>query len=64
MSRKLRTSVVGHPSAILFLLISSEGVFQQPQAIGLTTEVNESNGDVTTTICDATDGDRGWLQKL
>jgi hypothetical protein len=33
MSRKLRKSFVGHRSAILFLGISSEGVFQQPQAI-------------------------------
>jgi hypothetical protein len=35
MSRKLRTSFVGYPSAILFLLISREGVFQQPQATTL-----------------------------
>ena len=35
MSRKLRTSFVGNPSAILFLLISREGVFQHPQAIAL-----------------------------
>jgi hypothetical protein len=29
MSRKLRKLFVGHPSAILFLRISREGVFQQ-----------------------------------
>jgi hypothetical protein len=28
---KLRKSFVGHPSAILFLRISREGVFQQPR---------------------------------
>ena len=33
MSRKLRESFVGHPSAILFLQISSEGVFQQPRDV-------------------------------
>jgi hypothetical protein len=32
---KLRKSFVGHPDAILFLRISPEGVFQQPQAITL-----------------------------
>jgi len=31
MSRKLRESFVGHPDAILFLRISRERVFQQPQ---------------------------------
>jgi hypothetical protein len=31
MPRKLRTSFVGHPSAILFLLISRVGLFQHPQ---------------------------------
>jgi hypothetical protein len=30
---KLRKSFVGHPDAILFLLISREGVFQQPRLI-------------------------------
>jgi|ERR1039457_1090053 hypothetical protein len=34
---KLRKSFVGHPDAILFLQISREGVFQQPQAITLKT---------------------------
>jgi hypothetical protein len=33
--RKWRSSFVGHPSAILFLQISREGVFQQPQSISL-----------------------------
>jgi hypothetical protein len=33
MSRKLRKLFVGHPSAILFLRISREGVFQQPRLI-------------------------------
>src|SRR6266851_3907685 len=33
MSRKLRKSFVGHPSAISFLRISRGGVFQQPQAL-------------------------------
>jgi hypothetical protein len=32
---KRRTSFVGHHDAILFLRISREGVFQQPQAITL-----------------------------
>jgi hypothetical protein len=32
MSRKLEKSFVGHPSAILFLRISGEGVFQQQGA--------------------------------
>ena len=32
ISRKLKKSFVGDPSAILFLRISREGVFQQPQA--------------------------------
>jgi hypothetical protein len=32
-----RKSFVGHPGAILFLRISGEGVFQQAQAISLTT---------------------------
>jgi hypothetical protein len=32
---KLRKSFVGHPDAFLFLRISREGVFQQPQAITL-----------------------------
>jgi hypothetical protein len=41
MSRKLRKSFVRHPGAILFLLFSREGVFQHPQAITLTTPVNE-----------------------
>jgi hypothetical protein len=45
MSRKLRKSFVGHPDAILFLPISREGVFQQPQAITLTTGVDKCNGD-------------------
>jgi hypothetical protein len=31
MPRRLRTSLVEHPSAILFLLISRVGVFQHPQ---------------------------------
>jgi hypothetical protein len=31
-----RKSIVGHPDAILFLPISRQGVFQQPQAISLT----------------------------
>jgi hypothetical protein len=35
MSRELKTSFVGHPRAILFLRISGEGVFQQPQASSL-----------------------------
>src|ERR1022692_277652 len=34
---KPRKSFVGHPNAILFLRISREGVFQQPQAITLKT---------------------------
>jgi hypothetical protein len=34
---KLRKSFVGHPDAILFLRISRERVFQQPQAIALKT---------------------------
>jgi hypothetical protein len=33
MSRKLRKLFVGHPSAILILRISREGVFQHAQAI-------------------------------
>jgi hypothetical protein len=33
MPRKLRKLFVGHPTAILFLLISRAGVFQQPQAL-------------------------------
>jgi len=33
MPRKLRTSFVEHPSAILFLLISRGGLFQQPLPI-------------------------------
>ncbi len=33
MLRKLRKSFVGHPGAILFLLISSAGVFQQPRLL-------------------------------
>ena len=37
MSRKLERSFVGHPSAILFLLMSRKRVFQQPQAITLKT---------------------------
>ena len=37
MTRKLRESFVGHPGAILFLRISGERVFQQPQAITPTT---------------------------
>jgi hypothetical protein len=32
---KPRTSFLGHPDAILFLRISRERVFQQPQAISL-----------------------------
>jgi hypothetical protein len=32
MSRKLKKSFVGHPSAILFWSTSLAGVFQQPQA--------------------------------
>jgi hypothetical protein len=35
MPRKFRKSFVGHPGAILFLRISAEGVFQQPQTIAL-----------------------------
>jgi hypothetical protein len=35
MSRKLKKSLVGHPSAILFLQISGEGVFQHPLAFTL-----------------------------
>src|SRR5713101_9367047 len=31
-----RKSIVGHPGGILFLPISRQGVFQQPQAITLT----------------------------
>jgi hypothetical protein len=34
---KPRKSFVGHPDAKLFLRISQEGVFQQPQAISLKT---------------------------
>jgi hypothetical protein len=30
---KLKKSFVGHPSAILFLRISREGVFQQPRLV-------------------------------
>ncbi len=33
MSRKSKKSFVGHRRAILFLRISGEGVFQQPQAL-------------------------------
>ncbi len=33
MSRKLEKSFVGHPSAILFLRISGEGVFQQATGV-------------------------------
>jgi hypothetical protein len=33
MPGNLRTSFVGHPSAILFLPISRQGVFQQPRLI-------------------------------
>src|SRR6266550_436515 len=44
MSRKLRKSFVRHPGAILFLLFSREGVFQQPQAITPTTPVSPSRG--------------------
>jgi len=36
MSRKLRKSFVGHPSAMLFLRISREGVFQQTRLISST----------------------------
>ena len=32
---KIQKVVCGHPSAILFLLISRVGLFQQPQAIAL-----------------------------
>jgi hypothetical protein len=35
MSWKLRESFVGHPSAILFLRISGERLFQQPEALAL-----------------------------
>jgi hypothetical protein len=33
MPRRLRTSLVEHPSAILFLLISRVGVFQHPRLV-------------------------------
>jgi len=33
MARKFGTSFEGHPSAILFLRISAEGVFQQPRLL-------------------------------
>jgi hypothetical protein len=42
---KPRKSFLGHPSAILFLLISREGVFQQPRLIA--TVVGVSCGNTT-----------------
>src|ERR1019366_8822288 len=36
---KPRTSLIGHPEAILFLRISRVGVFQQPQALALIMQV-------------------------
>jgi hypothetical protein len=38
MSKKLKRSFVEHPSAILFLRISSEGVFQQPRDLSTVIE--------------------------
>ena len=46
MPRKLREPFEGHPGAILFLRISGEGVFQQPQAITLTTRVKAEHQEV------------------
>jgi hypothetical protein len=46
MSRKLRKSFVGQPSANLFWLISREGVFQQPP-IALTTWTVSDSGQMT-----------------
>src|SRR2546427_4802462 len=37
MPRKPRKSFVGHPSVILFLLISRAGVFQQPRLLSTVT---------------------------
>jgi hypothetical protein len=42
-----RKSFVGHPDALRFWQISRKRVFQQPQAITLTTPVNECNGDIS-----------------
>lgn len=48
MSRKLRTSFVVHPSAILFLLISRKGVFQQPRLVmPIAKNCNESSEGCT-----------------
>src|SRR6266576_2539072 len=46
MSRKLRESLVGHRSGILFLLISDEGVFPHPRL--LTSTIAESGGALTS----------------
>ena len=42
MPRKPRKSFVGHPSVILFLLISRAGVFQQPRDITPTIRPSKS----------------------
>src|SRR5450755_2744873 len=49
MPRKLRKSFVGHPSAILFLLISRVGLFQHPQAITPTTGLLANRRSTPTT---------------
>ncbi len=45
-----RKSFIGHPDAIQFLRISGKRVFQRPQAIAPTIQVNEADGDVSPTI--------------
>jgi hypothetical protein len=55
MSRKLRTSFVGRPNAILFLRISREGVFQQPHAFTLIELDARKSGQLKTPrlICES-----------
>jgi hypothetical protein len=52
MSRKIKMPFVGDPSAILFLRISREGVFQHPQAIALKT-CRRSMSDIDSTTTSA-----------
>jgi hypothetical protein len=59
MPKKLRTSFVGHPSAILFLRILGEGVFQQPRLIA-STEYGLCNTDADEALANARNHERRW----